>query len=197
MISIEGPFRAAEVPVSSHAKADRIIQEHVIWSIGAGLVPLPILDIVAVTAIQLDMLKQIGTAYGVSFSESEGKAWVSALAGNFVARLGANALKLIPGLGSVIGGVSMSLVSGASTYAIGQVAAGHFERGGSFSDLDMSAARRAYEEELERGKRVATDLSSQKKDAIDKLERLGKLKEKGVISAEEFEVQKKRILDAM
>lgn len=183
--------------MSSDATDDRIIQSHVIWAIGAGLVPLPILDIVAVTAIQLDMLKQLGTAHGVSFSESEGKAWVSALAGNMVARIGANALKLIPGLGTVLGGVSMSIVSGASTYAIGQVAVGHFARGGSFSDLDMAAARRAYEQELERGKKVAADLSSQKKDSIDKLERLGKLKEKGIISGEEFEVQKKRILDAM
>lgn len=183
--------------MSSNAKADKIIQQHMIWAIGAGLVPLPILDIVAVTAIQLDMLRQLATTYGVSFSESEGKAWVSALAGNLVARIGANALKLLPGLGSLIGGVSMSIVSGASTYAIGQVAISHFERGGSFTDLDMNAARRAYEEELERGKRVAADLSSQNKDSITKLERLGKLRDKGVISPEEFEVQKKRILDAM
>ena len=183
--------------MSRNPKADKIIQQHMIWAIGAGLVPLPILDIVAVTAIQLDMLKQLATTYGVSFSESEGKAWVSALAGNLVARIGANALKLLPGLGTLLGGVSMSIVSGASTYAIGQVAVGHFERGGSFTDLDMAAARRAYEEELERGKRVAADLSSQKKDGLDKLERLGKLKEKGVISPEEFEVQKKRVLDSM
>lgn len=175
-------------------RTDRIIQEHVLWSIGAGLVPLPILDIVAVTAIQLDMLKQLAALHEVRFTESEGKAWVSALAGNVLARLGANALKLIPGIGSIIGGLSMSILSGASTYAIGQVAARHFEAGGTFGNLDMNAARRAYEEELERGKQVATSMSSQNKDALDKLERLAKLKEKGVISAEDFEEQKKRIL---
>lgn len=175
-------------------KSDRIIQDHMLWAIGAGLVPLPILDIVAVTAIQLDMLRQLAALHEVSFTESQGKAWVSALAGNMVARIGANALKLIPGLGSIIGGVSMSILAGASTYAIGQVAARHFEGGGTFGNIDMNAARRAYDQELERGREVASSLSREKKDAFDKLERLAKLKEKGVISAEDFEEQKKRIL---
>jgi uncharacterized protein (DUF697 family) len=176
--------------------ADRIIKEHVLWSIGAGLLPLPILDIVAVTAVQLDMLKQLSALCSIPFTESEGKAWVSALAGNLVARVGANALKLIPGVGTLIGGVSMSILAGASTFAIGQVAFGHFERGGSLADIDMNAARRAYQEELERGKRVAENLRTEKKDVVDKLERLAKLREKGVLSAEEFEVQKKRILSS-
>jgi uncharacterized protein (DUF697 family) len=177
-------------------QADRIIKEHIIWSIGAGLVPLPVVDIVAVSAVQLDMLKQLASLYSIPFTESEGKAWVSALAGNVVARIGANALKLIPGVGTLLGGVSMSILAGASTYAIGQVAAGHFERGGTFADIDMRSARRVYEEELERGKHVAKNLSSEKKDVIDKLERLAKLRDKGVLSDEEFEVQKKRVLSS-
>jgi uncharacterized protein (DUF697 family) len=183
--------------VGNKANAEQIVKTHVLWSIGAGLVPLPIFDIVAVSAIQLDMLKQIATSYGVSFTESEGKAWVSALAGNLVARIGANALKLIPGIGSVIGGLGSSIVSGAATYAVGQVAINHFEAGGTFANMDMNAARRAYEQEFERGKQVAKDLAGEKKDALDKLERLGKLRDKGVITAEEFEEQKKKVLASM
>jgi uncharacterized protein (DUF697 family) len=182
--------------MNDRATVDRIVREHILWAIGAGLVPLPVLDIVAVTAVQLDMLKQLATHHGVPFTETEGKAWVTALAGNMVARLGANALKLIPGIGTLIGGVSMSILAGASTYAIGQVAIGHFERGGTFTDIDMGRARQVYEEELERGKRVAENLSGEKKDVIDKLERLAKLREKGILSDEEFEAQKKRVLSS-
>ena len=178
-------------------RADRIIKEHVLWSIGAGLVPLPLLDIVAVTAVQLDMLKQLASLHSIPFTESEGKAWVSALAGNVMARVGANALKLIPGVGTLLGGVSMSILAGASTYAIGQVATSHFETGGTFASVDMSSAKRRYEEELERGKRVAEGLRGEKKDVIDKLERLAKLHEKGVLSDEEFEAQKKRVLSSV
>jgi uncharacterized protein (DUF697 family) len=176
--------------------ADRIIKEHVLWSIGAGLLPLPIVDIVAVTAVQLDMLKQLASLHSVHLTESEGKAWVSALVGNTAARIGAHALKLIPVIGTVVGGVSVSILSGASTYAVGKVAASHFARGGTLGNIDMAAARRAYDEELERGKVVAQDLSNQKKDTIDKLERLAKLREKGVLSEEEFQAQKKRVLSA-
>lgn len=183
--------------MGDRANAERIVNRHVLWSVGAGLMPLPILDIVAVSAIQLDMLRQLASEYAVNFSESEGKAWVSALAGNLVARIGANALKLIPGIGSVLGGVTSSIVSGAATYAIGQVVTSHFESGGTFADMDMDAARRAYEREFERGKQVAKDLSSENKDALAKLERLGRLRDKGVISQEEFEVQKQKILAAM
>jgi uncharacterized protein (DUF697 family) len=183
--------------MSDRATAEKIVNRHVLWSVAAGLVPLPLLDIVAVSAIQLDMLHQISTEYGVGFSESEGKAWVSTLASNFVAQVGASAIKLIPGIGSVLGGMASSGVSGAATYAIGQVAINHFEQGGTFGDLDMEAARRAYEREFERGKQVAKDLSNENKDALDKLERLGKLRDKGVISAEEFEEQKKRILASL
>jgi uncharacterized protein (DUF697 family) len=177
-------------------RSERIIKEHILWSIGAGLVPLPILDILAITAVQLDMLKQLASVYELPFSESEGKAWVTALAGNVAARLGANAIKLIPGVGAILGGVSMSILAGASTYAIGQVAVGHFERGGTFGNIDLTSARRAYEEELERGKEVARNLSSEKKDVVDKLERLVKLRDKGVLSDEEFEVQKRRVLSS-
>jgi uncharacterized protein (DUF697 family) len=177
--------------------SDRIIKEHILWSIGAGLVPLPVLDIVAVTAVQLDMLRQLASHHGVPFTEDEGKAWVTALAGNMVARIGANALKLIPGVGTLLGGVSMSILAGASTYAIGQVAVDHFEKGGTFDSIDMSTARRVYEQELERGKRVAEGLRTEKKDVVDKLERLAKLHEKGVLSDEELEVQKKRVLSGM
>ena len=135
--------------MSDRARADKIVQDHVLWSIGAGLVPLPILDIVAVTAIQLDMLRQLARLHGVNFSESEGKAWVSALAGNMVARLGANALKLIPGIGSVIGGLSMSIISGASTYALGQVAKQYYAAG---RKIDTAELKRTFTSLLEEAK---------------------------------------------
>src|SRR5690242_8171823 len=121
----------------TRAKANRIINQHILWSIGAGLVPVPLLDIAAVSGIQLDMLKQLSSHYGVSYSESEGKVWLSALSGSILARVAANAVKLIPGIGSIIGGLSMSALSGASTYALGQVAVAHFERSGDLSNLDF------------------------------------------------------------
>jgi uncharacterized protein (DUF697 family) len=179
-------------------ETDSIVNEHILWSIGAGLVPVPILDIAAVSAIQLDMLKQLARHYGVTYTESEGKAWLSALTGTMAAKLAANAIKLLPGIGSVIGGASMAVLSGASTYALGQVAIRHFEGHGTFSSIDLGAAKRAFEEELEKGKEVASKLREKKgasRDVFEKLEKAKKLHDEGVLSDDDFEAVKKKLLD--
>ncbi|MEN9229613.1 MAG: DUF697 domain-containing protein [Thermostichus sp. DG02_5_bins_236] len=104
------------------ADADSIIRSHVLWAMGAGLIPIPFVDITAVTAIQLDMLKELAELYDVDYSKNAGKAFVSALTGSTFASIGSSIVKILPGIGSVLGGVSMSLLSGASRGGTG----GHF-----------------------------------------------------------------------
>src|SRR5262245_13903414 len=181
-------------------RAEKIISQHIAWAIGAGLVPVPILDIAAVSAIQLDMLKQLSTLYGVRYTESEGKAWLSALSASILAKVAANAVKLIPVIGSILGGISMAALSGASTYALGQVAVAHFEGEGDFSNLDLSAAKRAYDQEFEKGKQVASKMAEEKegsKDVFEKLSRFKELRDKDVISEDDFEAWKKKLLDTL
>lgn len=146
-------------------RAESAVRNHVIWSMGAGFIPIPIADFVAVAAVQLDMIRTISNIYGVDFKETEGKALVTSLTGSGLSRLGANALlKLVPGFGSVLGGVSMSIVSGASTYALGQVFKTHFSVGGTFLDFDTDRFQRYYDEQFEKGKAVAKDLQKEKEE---------------------------------
>jgi uncharacterized protein (DUF697 family) len=184
---------------AAREEADRIIREHIVWSVGAGLVPVPLLDIAAVSAIQLDMLKQLATHYKVKYTESEGKVFLSAMTGSILAKLAANAIKFIPGIGSAIGGISMAVLSGASTYALGQVACNHFEGGGMIGGLDIDKAKKAFEEHLERGKQVATELKDRRegesRDVFEKLEKSKELRDKGVISDDDFEAIKRKLLD--
>lgn len=180
-------------------QASEIIQYHVMWSMGAGAVPLPILDMAAVTAVQLDMLKQLSRLYAVDYQESSGKHLITAIAGSTLARIGASFVKSIPGIGSVIGGVSMVIMSGASTYAMGRVFTNHFETGGSLFDFDLGTARKKYEEEYEKGKDYATDLQKKDKapskaEVFEKLNKLVELKKNGVISEEEFKVKKEDLM---
>ncbi|NND31603.1 MAG: DUF697 domain-containing protein [Saprospiraceae bacterium] len=181
--------------------AQEIVKSHVIYSLGAGLVPVPLLDIAAVSVVQLDMLKQLAKIYGEDFKESAGKGWISAITGSTMARMGASLVKTIPGIGSILGGVTMSALSGASTYAIGQVFIWHFSSGGNFMNFNFDKAKEIYEREFEKGKKVAKDMEKQKdkgdemEDVYTKLEKLASLKAKGVISEEEFSMQKKRLLD--
>jgi uncharacterized protein (DUF697 family) len=179
--------------------AHDVIKQHVVWACGAGMVPVPLVDYVAVSAIQVDLIKQLCTLHGVDYSEGGGKMWVSALTGGAIARIGASAIKAIPGIGSVLGGLSMAVASGAATYALGQVVRRHLEEGGNMSNLDVENAKRTYQAEYAEGKKVAADAQKAKGadagDVFTKLTKLGELKDKGIITEAEFEQQKKRLLE--
>ena len=177
--------------------SDRIIRDHVVWSCAAGLVPIPLADMAAVSAVQLDMLSKLATTYGVKFSLLDAKAILSALVGGGAARIGANLLKLIPGAGTIIGGMSMSIASGASTYAVGQVAVNQFTSGQDLGSLSMDKARELYEQAFKKGEQVAKDMQSDSEevDVFAKIERLGELKEQGLITEDEFKLQKQKLLE--
>ncbi len=182
------------------AKAQSIIRSHVIWAMGGGLIPIPLVDFAAVTAIQLEMLQQLAELYGVDYSKSNGKTFVSALTGTTVARLGASFLKAIPGVGTVLGGASMSLASGASTYAVGQVAMDHFAKSGNLSNFVEEQLKKAYEDAFQRGKSYVSDLEDNQQEAADiyqALEKLGNLRDRGIITEEEFQTKKQQLLDRL
>ncbi len=181
-------------------EAENIITTHVVWSLGAGLMPVPLFDIAAVTAVQMDMLKQLAELYEADFSKATGKTFVSALTGGTFARIGASLVKAVPGVGTVVGGVSMSVMSGASTYAVGQVARSHFQSKGNLVDVDMDWAKDAYADLVEKGKKIVADMEKDKKpsqDAYESLEKLGKLREQGVVNDEEFEAKKRKLLEQL
>ena len=182
--------------MSDSDAAEQVIKQHVMWAAGAGLVPVPIVDFVAVTAIQVDLIRQLCTLHGASYEEGNGKMWVGALTGGAIARIGASAIKAIPGIGSILGGLSMSIASGASTWGVGQVVHKHLAAGGTLTDLNVEKAKQMYEAEYERGKEVAKEAGNHKgsKDVFEKLDKLGALKTKGVITEAEFEAKKKDLL---
>ncbi len=185
--------------------ADSIIKNHMIWSMGAGFIPVPIADLFAVSAVQLDMIRQLCKLYEVDFKQTEGKAVITALTGSGLARLGARAVKFIPGVGSILGGVTMAILSGASSYALGEVFKKHFETGGTFLDFDPQRLKKFYNEKFEKGKEVAEELrkkqepvvkSADASSSVDKLKELADMKSAGILNEEEFEIMKKKIIQS-
>ena len=184
--------------------ANSVIKNHMIWAMGAGFIPVPFADFFAVSAIQLDMIRQLCKLYEVDFTQTKGKAFVTSLAGSGLSGLGARAIKIIPGVGSVLGGVTLAILSGASTFALGEVFKKHFETGGTFLDFDPERLKKYYDEKFEKGKELAQELKEKqdKKEhdatsanLVDKLKELAKLKNEGLITEEEFEKMKKKIID--
>jgi uncharacterized protein (DUF697 family) len=186
--------------MSQSQQADAIIRSHVLWAMGGGLIPIPLVDFAAVTAIQLELIKQLAELYGVDYSRSSGKTFVSALTGTTIASLGASLIKAIPGFGSILGGATMSLTSGASTYAVGQVAINHFLNNGTLENFVSDNIKKAYDSAFENGKSYASNLNEKQDEAADifqSLEKLGKLKDQGILTEEEFQAKKKQLLDKL
>ncbi|MBK8472967.1 MAG: DUF697 domain-containing protein [Sphingobacteriales bacterium] len=142
-----------------HAQAQSIIRSQMYWCLGAGLIPLPLLDLTTVTMLQMDMLRQLCQLYGVSYDEAQGKARIIALAGGTLPRIAASLVKVIPFVGTIAGAVSESVLSAASAYAIGQVFTRHFEAGGTLQNFSALQFREIYAEMLEIGKSVAKKLA--------------------------------------
>lgn len=140
----------------NRSHSNTIVKNHVIWSMGAGLIPVMAADVLAITALQLDMIRQISRVYDLDFKETRGKAIVTSLTTTTISRMGARSLvKMIPGFGSIVGGAALSVFAGASTYALGQVFIQHFESGGTILDFDPEAIKGFYNEQFEKGKEVA------------------------------------------
>ena len=138
------------------AKVESAINYSMLLSGGVGIVPIPVVDFVGVTAIQLALVKQLSSLYGVEYTTSAAKRTISALIGGAIPAFGsvtvASWVKFIPVVGTVLGGSAMMLLSGASTYAIGRVFAQHFEQGGTILDIEARQVKKQFNEFYEVGK---------------------------------------------
>jgi uncharacterized protein (DUF697 family) len=177
-------------------KVKEIIRNHVIFSMTAGAIPVPLADIAAVTAIQLDMIKQIAGKHKVNYDDNKGKSFATALTGATLARLGASLVKSIPGIGTLLGIGTQVILSGASTYALGNLFDRHFTEGGTLLDFDTEKMKIKYNELVDKGKDFAKKIKKElkKEDTFKTLDKLKKLKESGSISEKEYEDTKKKLL---
>ncbi|MFN3460893.1 MAG: YcjF family protein [Oceanibaculum sp.] len=142
------------------------IKTYVIASVTASIVPVPLFDIAAVTAIQLRMIQKLSQLYGTPFSESAVRNVITALAGGVLgygvgAAVAISLTKAIPGVGWMLGMVSMPAIAGGSTYAIGRAYLKHFEEGGSVFDFDVESMRSYYDEQFEKGKKLAAKVKAE------------------------------------
>jgi len=146
------------------SQARRIITRHVWLAMGAGLLPLSVLDYAMITGVQLRMLRQLSRNYHVPFSRDRGKTIISALLGTVIpatlTNAVASALKSVPLAGPVLGGISMAIFAGATTYATGKIFLQHFESGGTFLDLEPATVRAYFRQEFEKGQTLAREMRS-------------------------------------
>jgi len=148
-------------------KAEELIRKHTYTSMALGLIPVPFVDFVGVAGIQLNMVRKIANTYDISFTQEAFKNTLGALIGGAIPGIAgmplASLMKAVPIIGQGLGVLSMPVVAGASTYAIGKVFYRHFASGGSFLTFDPDKARDYYQEQFKHGEKIVTDMMNKKK----------------------------------
>ncbi|HXX51406.1 MAG TPA: YcjF family protein [Xanthobacteraceae bacterium] len=131
---------SSEATENREQVASKLVDRFAIWSGVAGLVPLPVVDVLAVGGLQLQMLRRLSQIYSVEFSENRGKALIAALAGCMIPATSgmgaASALKAVPVLNILAAGFVMPVLSAGATFAIGKAFIQHFESGGTLLDFN-------------------------------------------------------------
>lgn len=151
--------------------ASKLVDRFAIWSGVAGLIPVPVVDAVAVGGLQLQMLRRISQIYSVPFSDNRGKAVIAALAGAMIPATSgigaASVLKAVPVFGTIIGSFVMPVLSAGATYAIGKAFIQHFASGGTLLDFNppdyrdfVKAQKEAWDSRMGRGGGSAASSSS-------------------------------------
>jgi uncharacterized protein (DUF697 family) len=120
--------------------ASKLVDRFSIWSGVAGLIPIPVVDVLTVGGLQLQMLRRISQIYDIDFSENRGKSLIAALAGCMIPATSgmgaASALKAVPVVNILAAGFVMPVLSAGATFAIGKAFIQHFESGGTLLDFN-------------------------------------------------------------
>lgn len=156
------------IPRGREAEANSIVSKYAAFGFGGGVIPFPLMDVVAVSGIQIKMLSDLAKLYEVEFVDNWGKSLLSSLAGGATPHVLAfgtvgSLVKAVPVLGSVVGFAVMPILSAASTYAVGKVFVQHFESGGTFLDFDVPSARAQFDEQFTAARSVYKRLWSKVK----------------------------------
>jgi uncharacterized protein (DUF697 family) len=147
-------------------KAHAVIQRNIYWALGAGVLPLPLFDLAAITGVQLKMLHELSDVYDVSFNKGiVRKAVVSLLVGvgglSIGGVIGLSLFKAVPFVGASLGAVSVPIVSGMLTRAVGRTYVLHLESGGTLLDFDAKKMRKHFHEEYRQSREVVETMKSQ------------------------------------
>lgn len=146
--------------------ADKLIRNCSLASIGAGIFPVPVVDLAALGGIQVYLVRELCKIYEVPFEKERTKGILASVAGGaapLVAVPAAVAVaKFVPGIGSLAAAIAMPGLSAASTLAFGRIFQRHFVAGGSLDDVDVDAMKTEFKEEVDQAKEESADKTARK-----------------------------------
>ena len=152
------------------AQAGECIKRHCIYAAVGGLVPLPFVEMITSSTIQLRMIAGLCDVYGVRFSENAvknamGTLIATALPATGVGYAARSLIRKVPVVGAAFGVVAMPTLAAACTYALGKVFAWHFAKGGTTTNFKAEDMKARFMEHFEEGKRKASEFIKGSKKA--------------------------------
>ena len=143
------------------SEAQNIVKANIITSMASGLIPVPLFDMISLTNIQFHLIQTLAEHYQIPADNINKSLITSLVSGSLpvISVLGLSSfIKIIPGIGSLAGSGSVSIISGAISYAVGQVFIRHFEQGGTLEDFDPDSVKEYFNEQFKAGKLIASEL---------------------------------------
>jgi uncharacterized protein (DUF697 family) len=143
---------------------ERTAHQHIVgYSLtAAGLGALPVVDLVAVTAVQAKLLHSLAILYAQRWdtrtvTEFLGLVGTGVATGYLTRMVGRTVTKLIPFLGQTAGAVWGASASGATTYALGKASTYFLTQRKHGLNVDPEVLRHIYAESLEKGRSLITE----------------------------------------
>jgi uncharacterized protein (DUF697 family)/GTPase SAR1 family protein len=142
-------------PARKAAAAEKAVSSAAAAATAAGFTPIPFADAAILVPIQIGMMARIANIYDIPME----RATVASLAATTVTTQGGRAaatglLKMVPGVGTLVGGVITGGVAGSITYAVGHawhrvcigMAEGKYQT--VTGTLDSQMVQRVFNEEV-------------------------------------------------
>jgi uncharacterized protein (DUF697 family) len=148
-------------------EAKKLVNRYMWYSGGVGLIPIPMVDFIGVSALQIKLVNDLAKMYNLPFNKEIARSIIATmLAGTATGALAsgtAQFLRSVPVIGGILGFSTIGAYSLATTYAIGHIFIQHFEAGGTLLTFKPEAMKAYFDELYTSGREVANSMMKGKK----------------------------------
>jgi uncharacterized protein (DUF697 family) len=136
--------------------ADSLIKRYALYGTATGLIPTFGLDVAALTAVQVKMIKDLADIYGYDVNDQMVRmtitTGITSLSGRLVTSLLTSLTKAISPLKFLIGGATQAALSGFMTAEIGKIYQARLSSGQNPADITVSEIVNHIVAQIQEGK---------------------------------------------
>lgn len=158
---VDKPADAKPLPTSDkdfrRLYAEQTVHHWCQWATVAGFVPVPVVDVLTISAAQAKMVHSLCKIYEKQFEREALSSIISGLLGGSLtgllsASLAFTMVRNIPLIGSTLSSLTQPAVAYGATYALGAVFIQHFEKGLKMSELSVKEVEQFFIDKFKQGK---------------------------------------------